>query len=75
MATRPSVRPAASSSSRTYKREVAVAILLYVGAIGGMAAWDQPLAVLEVIMWPSLMFIAAAFGMDWASKQTDLLKR
>jgi hypothetical protein len=75
MATRNSDRPEASSSSKTYKREVAIAILVYVGVIGGFAAWDQPLKVLEIVMWPSLLFIAAAFGMDFAAKQTDLLKR
>ena len=56
---------------KTYKRETAWSMLLaifwviYVGNIG----------LLEVIIWPFVTFIFAAFGMDFANKQTDLFTK
>jgi len=57
---------------KTYKREVATALLTllgYVVVIGNVE-------VLEVIVWPFMVFAGAAFGMDWAGKQgNELISR
>lgn len=57
--------------SKTYKREVAVvalAYLMYLGLIGSVA-------VLEVLVWPFMLFVGAAFGMSWASSQTSIVTK
>jgi hypothetical protein len=57
--------------ARTYKREVAVVLLVYLMYLGVMDATS----VLEIVIWPFMLFVGAAFGMDWAAKQTDLTSR
>ena len=55
------------SRPKTYKREVAkilVGFLMYISLYG------EP-EVLKIIIWPFMLFVGAAYGMDWASKQTD----
>lgn len=54
---------------KTYKRETAWVMLLWVI---GMSLWSTP-QILSIIIVPAFMFIGAAFGMEWASKQTDLV--
>jgi len=58
-------------SAKTYKRETAwafIAILCYVIGVGDVE-------LLKVVVWPFMLFIGAAFGMDWATKQTDLIRK
>jgi hypothetical protein len=54
---------------KTYKREVAIAVLLYLGYLGIYGRVEA----LEVLAWPFMLFVGASFGMDWARKQTDLV--
>jgi hypothetical protein len=56
---------------KTYKREVAVLVLVYLGYIGLYGRVE----VLEVLAWPLMLFIGASFGMDWAGKQTELVSK
>jgi hypothetical protein len=56
---------------KTYKREVAVILLFYLAYLGLYGRVE----VLEVIVWPFMLFVGAAFGMEWASKQTNLVKK
>jgi len=56
---------------KTYKREVAVALLIYLAYLGLYGRVEA----LEVIAWPFMLFVGAAFGMEWASKQTDLVTK
>lgn len=57
--------------NKTYKREVAFLMLLYLMYLGLYGT----VAVLEVLAWPFMFFVAAAFGMEWSSKQTDLFNK
>jgi hypothetical protein len=54
---------------KTYKREVAVMLLVYLGYLGLYGRIEA----LEVLAWPFMLFVGASFGMEWASKQTDLV--
>jgi len=54
---------------KTYKRETALAVLLYLFYLGLFGRVE----VLQVLAWPLMLFVGAAFGMDWARKQTDLV--
>jgi hypothetical protein len=56
---------------KTYKREVAVIVLFYLGYLGLFGRVEA----LEVLSWPFMLFVGAAFGMEWASRQTDLVIR
>ena len=56
---------------KTYKRESAIAILLYLCYMGLYGRIEA----LEVLVWPFMLYVGAAFGMDWARKQTDLVYR
>lgn len=65
---------------KTYKREVAAALLVFTGVIAVWAATPEgdvnpALEVLKVIIWPVFLFAGAAWGMEWATKQTDLVRR
>lgn len=53
---------------KTYKRESAIAVLLYLFYVGLYGRIET----LEVLAWPFMLYVGAAFGMDWAGKQTDL---
>ena len=53
---------------KTYKREVAFLMFLYIVYLGIVGA----VAVLEVVIWPLMLFVATAFGMEWASAQAGL---
>jgi hypothetical protein len=57
---------------KTWKREVALALLAYCAGLGGyVAATGSPsgLAVLQLWLPSSFLFAAGAFGMDAWSKQ------
>jgi len=56
------------NKNKTWKREIAMALLgfiFYLGFIGDIT-------VLEVVIWPFMLYVGAAYGMEWASKQTTL---
>ena len=57
-------------SLKTYKRETAIVILFYLGYLGLYGRIE----VLEILAWPLMLFVSAAFGMDWAGKQTELTR-
>ena len=55
--------------NKTYKREVAVGLviwLIWLAEAGNIAA-------LTVVAWPVFLFLGAAYGMEWASKQTTIV--
>ncbi len=56
---------------KTWKREFAFVMVMF---LGYLAATDR-IDALEILAAPVFLFTIAAFGMDWGSKQTDLLKR
>lgn len=60
---------------KTWKREVASVLLVFTGFIVWQAAQADPIEALKVIIWPVFIFSGAAWGMEWASKQTDLVRR
>ena len=56
------------NKNKTWKREIAMVLLgfiFYLGFIGDIA-------VLEVVIWPFMLYVGGAYGMEWASKQTTL---
>ncbi len=58
------------SSSKTFKRELAAVMLIF---LFYLALADKTQA-LEILTLPTYTFAALAFGMDWGSKQTNLTK-
>jgi hypothetical protein len=56
---------------KTYKREWAAIVLIYLGWLGLYGRIEA----LEVLAWPLMLFVGAAFGMDWARKQTELVSK
>ena len=64
----------AAAAKKTFKREVAIAILIYLAVIIMMAADQQPVETLKIIIWPAMIYVFQAFGMEWVSKQTNLVK-
>ena len=57
---------------KTYKREFAAALAVFLCVIAWHAAQADAVETLKVIIWPIMLFVGAAFGMQWASKQTSL---
>lgn len=56
---------------KTYKRETAWTLMMwciYLSIFGNIEA-------LKIVVWPCFLFLGAAYGMDWASKQTNLLNK
>lgn len=56
---------------KTFKREVAVCCLVYVGAMGVLAssgAYGEAMEVLKVVIYPATAFAAGAFGLDEINK-------
>ena len=51
-------------NSKTYKREVAIALLLWLVYLVEV----KDTALVEVLVWPVFSFAAAAFGFDQYSK-------
>lgn len=56
---------------KTYKREVAKVLILWAIYI---SIWGSA-EVLSIMIWPVFLFVGAAYGMDWASKQTSLVDK
>ena len=52
-------------ASKTYKREVAVCLFLWLGYL----SVDGDPNVVEMLAWPIFTFAIAAFGLDSAAKQ------
>lgn len=50
---------------KTYKREVAVCMLLGLGAL----VFTGDVKMVETLVWPVVGFAAAAFGLDAVAKQ------
>lgn len=61
-------------TEKTFKRELAAVLVLFLCFIAWKASEADPVETLKVIIWPIMLFVGAAFGMQWASKQTDLMK-
>lgn len=53
------------SKGKTYKREVATGLLILMGYISVIGNAE----ILQIIIWPIMLFASAAFGLDWAWKQ------
>ena len=53
------------SIKKTFKREIAVALLLWLAYVVEV----KDVSVVEVIIWPIFMFLGASFGLDAYSKQ------
>ena len=49
---------------KTYKRELAVLLLLWLGYIVEV----KDVAIIEILVWPVFSFAAAAFGFDQYAK-------
>lgn len=58
---------------KTFKREVAFLMLVFTGFIVWRASAADPVETLKVIIWPVMLFAGAAWGMEWAAKQTELV--
>ncbi|MFD1159547.1 hypothetical protein [Roseovarius aestuarii] len=57
---------------KTFKREFAACLAVFLCFVAWKASNAEPVETLKVIIWPIMLFVGAAFGMQWASKQTDL---
>lgn len=53
---------------KTWKREVALGLLGFIFYLG----FTGSVEVLEIVIWPFMLYVGAAYGMEWASKQTTL---
>ena len=52
--------------NKTWKEELSIAIVIYLMYLGIVGA----IGPLEVLVWPFMFFVTAAFGMDEFSKFT-----
>lgn len=57
--------------NKTYKRETAWVMLIFLGYIAFKGSVD----LVEVLVWPIFLFTGASYGMDWATKQTNLVEK
>ncbi|PHS02774.1 MAG: hypothetical protein COA78_20235 [Blastopirellula sp.] len=53
--------------AKTWKREVAFLILVYLGWLG----YVDKLEILKIMIWPGMLFVGAAFSMAWAGGQGE----
>lgn len=60
---------------KTFKREVAACLAVFLCVIIWKAADTQPVETLKIIIWPIMLFVGAAYGMQWASGQALSLFR
>lgn len=58
-------------SKKTYKREVAVALLIWLAYVVEV----KDANIVEVLVWPIFTFVALAFGIDWWGKSGDSLRQ
>ena len=49
---------------KTYKREVAVALLIWLAYVVEM----KDANIVEILVWPVFTFVALSFGIDWWGK-------
>ena len=54
---------------KTYKREVAVALLIWLAYVVEM----KDANIVEVLVWPVFTFVALSFGIDWWGKSGNSL--
>lgn len=55
---------------KTYKRELALALLAVLGGVGYLALTnDQAMVIFDKLRWPVFAFVAGAFGLDAVAKQ------
>ena len=59
-------------TKKTYKREVAALLAAFLCFIAYRASVVDSIETLKIIVWPIMLFVGAAYGMQWASKQTNL---
>lgn len=55
--------------SKTFKREVAVVMLIFLGWVVS----KEDVAMVEVLAWPIISFTAIAFGLEWGSKNGSVV--
>jgi hypothetical protein len=55
---------------KTFKREIAVALLLWLAYVVEV----KDVSIVEVLVWPIFAFVTAAFGIDQYSKLQQSLK-
>lgn len=53
---------------KTYKREVAIVLFLWLGYI----VETKDVNTIEILVWPIFTFSALAFGMDWFGKSVGV---
>ena len=53
--------------AKTFKRELAVVIVLF---LFYLCIFSSP-AIVEVVVWPFMLYVGAAFGMEWAGSQLN----
>ena len=51
-------------SRKTYKREVAMALLVWLAYV----VETKDANIIEILVWPIFTFVGLAFGMDWFGK-------
>lgn len=66
-----------TASEKTFKREVAVALLVFLlglvvsGFFVDAGQREYVTTMVDQLRWPVFTYAGAAFGMDWAKKQTN----
>lgn len=53
---------------KTYKREIAVMLLIWVVYI----VETKDASIIQIIVWPVFTFAAGAFGIDWYGKSVGV---
>ena len=53
--------------AKTFKRELAIVIVLF---LFYLCIFGSP-AIVEVVVWPFMLYVGAAFGMEWAGSQLN----
>ena len=64
-----------TARTKTYKRELAVIFSAFLMFLAYRSSLAEPLETLKVAIWPIMLYVGAAFGMDWAGKQTGLIRK
>jgi len=60
-----------TTKEKTYKRELSLVCLAFLGYL----AITDKVEALEILAFPVFVFTFGAYGMEWASRQTDLVKK
>lgn len=56
------------TQTKTYKRELAVALLVWFGYL----VETKDINIVEVLVWPVFTYSALAFGIDWWGKSNGM---